>query len=637
MDTRSIALNIPRLFLFIVCTFFLSVLKGQVTETTGVLVVGGTTGGIAAGIQSARMGTPTLIIESSPWLGGMLSAAGVSCTDGNDDLPSGIWQEFREELYRHYKTRNLFTGWVSETCFEPHVADSIFKAWVSREKNIKVLYGWYFDKAIMKGNRVTGAEFINREGNRLRVTAAMTIDGTDLGDVFANAGAGFDLGMEDKTYSGEEMAPGKNDMIQDLTLVAILQDFGKGSDHRIQRPFNYDSTRYFCCCKDAPCPVGTAYNVNAQKMLDYGKIPNGKYMINWPAHGNDWYINIVSAKPIEREALLKDAKANTLGFVYFIQTQLGFANLGLSDEFGSPDQLAWMPYHREGRRVKGLVRLTVNHLIRPYSQKQKLYRTGISVGDYPVDHHHSSEKKPPHIEFPRVPSFNIPMAALIPSGIEGLIVAEKGISVSNITNGSTRLQPCVLLTGQAAGILASLAVSGKVPAYRVSVRSVQTELLKRKAYLMPYFDVKPSDPDWMAIQKIGATGILKGTGKPEGWANKTFFYPDSSITEKEFANGLQEMESGFPTASYNVNKPLTIGRAWQMIDHYHHLVRVKKKIPHKYPTIVHAEWRQILKEAGDSKPYKDNDQVTRRQLAVLLNALAENPFDEYINIYGERK
>ena len=47
---------------------------------------------------------------------------------------------------------------------------------------------------------------------------------------------------------------------------------------------------------------------------------------------------------------------------------------------------------------------------------------------------------------------------------------------------------------------------------------------------MPYVDVSVDDPAWESIQRIGLTGILRGTGKPQGWANKTFFYPDGSVS-----------------------------------------------------------------------------------------------------------
>ena len=51
---------------------------------TDVLVIGGGAGGTAASIQAARMGVKAIVVEQTNMLGGMLTAAGVSCTDGND-------------------------------------------------------------------------------------------------------------------------------------------------------------------------------------------------------------------------------------------------------------------------------------------------------------------------------------------------------------------------------------------------------------------------------------------------------------------------------------------------------------------------------------------------------------------------
>ena len=48
-----------------------------------VVIIGGGASGTTAGIRSARLGAKTLIVEQSPWLGGMLTSAGVSATDGN--------------------------------------------------------------------------------------------------------------------------------------------------------------------------------------------------------------------------------------------------------------------------------------------------------------------------------------------------------------------------------------------------------------------------------------------------------------------------------------------------------------------------------------------------------------------------
>ena len=75
-----------------------------------------------------------------------------------------------------------------------------------------------------------------------------------------------------------------------------------------------------------------------------------------------------------------------------------------------------------------------------------------------------------------------------------MIVAEKSISVSNIINGTTRLQPMVMQIGQAAGALAALAVKENKSISEVSVREVQNAILDAKGYLLPYLDVAIDHP-----------------------------------------------------------------------------------------------------------------------------------------------
>lgn len=75
----------------------------EVNDGKGVvLVVGGGASGCCAGIQSARMGMETIIVEESPWLGGMLTAAGVTATDGCYYLRGGLFGEFTDKLAGKY-------------------------------------------------------------------------------------------------------------------------------------------------------------------------------------------------------------------------------------------------------------------------------------------------------------------------------------------------------------------------------------------------------------------------------------------------------------------------------------------------------------------------------------------------------
>ena len=602
--------------------FCLILLQGCIATNqalqTDVLVIGGTTGGISAGIQSARLNAETLIIEETPWLGGMLTTQGVSAVDGNHNLNSGIWSEFRNNLRIHYgSAKALETGWVSNSQFEPHVGDSIFKAMAAAENHLKIVYGYHLTEIIKNGNRVTGAVFLNSKNERLTVSAKVVVDATDLGDGLALAGAGYDLGMESRNETGEPNAPEKaNNILQDLTWVAVLKDYGIGTDKTISKPDNYDPEKFRGSCSMTVDSV----LIDCEKMVNYARLPNNKYVINWPRKGNDFYLNIVELNYDQRNQELARAKEKTLEFVYYIQNELGYKNLGLADdEFPTSDFLAIAPYHREGRRLKGIQRLTIYHILNR-NETEPLYRTGISVGDYPVDHHHDCNTEAPKIIFPPIPSFNIPLGCLIPETIDGLVVADKAISVSNIMNGATRLQPCVLLTGQAAGVVAALCVLENKQPRELNVRKVQQKLLDSGAYLMPLFDVKPEDKAFQAIQRVTVSGILSVKGEPFHWANRTWFYPDSAYTVAEFTKGLNTFCKDIEPE--NDNSYLTIQKTGELIS-----------------TVVgynvYNKLEEVLKNFT-GKEFLPETLINKSELALATDSLL-NPFMSDIGFDGHYK
>ena len=594
--------------------------QANIDKTVQVLVVGGGASGVSAGIQAARNGAQTLIVEPTPWLGGMLTAAGVSATDGNHDLPAGLWAEFRQKLEAHYGgPAKLATGWVSNTLFEPAVGNRFFQEMAAKETNLEVVHGFELSEITKTGNQVTGAIFTNAAGNRLTVKAAVTIDATELGDVLAKAGVPYDIGMEARSYSQEPYGVEiSNAFIQDFTYAVTLKDFGPGTDKTIAKPTGYDPKEFDCACADY-CSKGTVGH-SAQKMLDYGKLPNNKYMINWPINGNDYYANVIEQSPAERAKIFAKAKLHTLAFVYFIQTQLGYKHLGIAeDEFPTADQLPFIPYHRESRRMKGEVRYNIVQLMEPY-KGLPLYRTGGAVGDYPVDHHHSPKKQAPGFEFPKVPSFTVPLGVMLPREVDGLLVAEKSISVSNLVNGSSRLQPCVMLIGQAAGAWAAYAVKAAIQPRKADIRAIQQLLLASKAYLQPYFDVKPTDPNFAAVQRVGSVGILKGRGEAYKWANRTWFYPDSLATVRDLAEGLRDLNPRFnPTIP--ATKPLDPALALKILGEF---VTQAGKSPIGYLRKNAKKWRKsVLAEQVDLARSKQT--VSRAELAAMIDEILD-PF-----------
>lgn len=537
-------------------------------EQVDVLVVGGGASGTAAGIQSARMGVSTMILEETPWLGGMLTSAGVSCVDGNNRLRSGIFGEFADSLVARYGSNEaLQSGWVSNINFDPHIGQEILSNMadacgalldVRRESVVADVRG-------EAGNWTV--TFVDSRGRKKKVNADILIDATELGDIAKACGVDYRIGMEASSQTGESIAPEhSNDVIQDLTFVAFLKDYGPDADMTIDKPEGYDPMVFANAARN-PLSDETAETGQTiwspQMMITYGKTPQGRYMINWPIYGNDYYVNIIEMSRDEREKALEKAKNFTLCFIYFIQTQLGMKNLGLADDvFPTEDRLPFIPYHRESRRIVGEAFFTLDAAADPYGYAKPYYRTGIAVGDYPVDHHHFRHprwRELPDLEFYPVPSFNVPMGTIIPKNIDDLIVAEKSISVSNLMNGSTRLQPVVMQLGQASGALAALAVLEGKSVKKIGVRQLQEELLEAGCYIMPYLDLKPEDRHFKAVQRIGATGILRGEGRNVGWSNETWFRCGDPLRGEDIF--LDSLLPGFKMPSGEIS----IGRMMQMI------------------------------------------------------------------------
>ncbi|MBE6239995.1 MAG: FAD-dependent oxidoreductase [Bacteroidales bacterium] len=527
-------------------------------EHIDVLVIGGGASGIAAGIQSARMEVPTMVVEETPWIGGMLTSAGVSCVDGNYNLRSGIFGEFADSLAKRYGGwEELKTGWVSHINFEPHVGQEVLT-------DMATSCGEYLDvrrqtsvRDVKKVGDSWEVLIMDKDGNEYKVTADVLIDGTELGDVAKACGVEYRIGMESASQTGESIAPEKaNDIIQDLTYVAILKDYGPDADMTIAKPEGYDPAPFY---NSAVNPHNTLSETGqtiwpAENMITYGAIPNGKYMINWPIYGNDYYVNSIEMTPEERNEAYKAAKNFTLSFLYFIQTELGMKNLGLADdEFPTEDKLPFFPYHRESRRIVGEAFFTVDAAARPYDFNY--YRTGIAVGDYAVDHHHFRHpqwRNLPDLHFYPIPSYNVPMGVMLPKNTEGLIVAEKSVSVSNLVNGTTRLQPVVLQLGQAAGALAALSQLNDIPVKEVDIRKVQEVLLASGCYIMPYLDLPSDHPHFKVLQRIGVTGILRGEGRNVGWANQTWFRAEDPLLAEdlymeEFLHGDIGLDEGAVT------------------------------------------------------------------------------------------
>ncbi|MDR1483130.1 MAG: FAD-dependent oxidoreductase, partial [Synergistaceae bacterium] len=247
-------------------------------------------------------------------------------------------------------------------------------------------------------------------------------------------------------------------------------------------------------------------------------------------------------KKIEREAMNR-----TLAFIWYMQSELGMTDWSVDDGQGYggyfsndwetaddpllPPEFASIlrhfppfPYVREGRRVVGIDTLTDADISRDVTRgrARKNYSSGLALGEYPVDVHGSHlDRFMEHdlgetsASFPRTwvgsqGVFQVPFGAFIPEEVDGLIAAEKNISVSRMVNGATRLQPITMHTGQAAGAIAVEALrSGLHPRY-VNVMNVQRMLMESGSWIALDIceDTSQGDRYWSGVQWTSLYEVL---------------------------------------------------------------------------------------------------------------------------------
>ena len=603
-----------KLYNVIIILFFLFVSCNDSSEYD-VVIVGGGAGGTSAAIQSARNGAKTLLIEETNWLGGMLTSAGVSAIDGNYKLPSGFWGEFKDSLVSHYGSLEaLKTGWVSNVLFEPKVGNEILKSITQNEKNLKILYSTSTQSVSKHDGNNFNYQIKTSEGTFF---SKILIDGTELGDLLPMLDDDYDVGMDSNEMYDENIAPEiKNDIIQDLTFVMILKNYNKKV--KIDKPEGYDASEFYCSTSHKDCPESDKALWSPQQMMNYGKLPNDKIMINWPIYGNDYYSNLIEMSKEEREVVFEKAKNKSLRYLYYIQDELGFDNYSISDdEYETDDNFPLIPYYREARRMKGQVTFSLNYIKNPYDQKHKLYRTGVLVGDYPVDHHHDAhpeKEKLPKLAFYPIPSYSLPFGSLISKKNSNFLVAEKSISVSNLVNGTTRLQPVVLQIGQIAGLIASESIKQNKKPSELNIRHIQSLILENGGYIQPYLDVEKTHPHFKAFQRIGSTGILRGKGINVGWSNQSWFYPENEVDLELFLNDLSPF---IDLSTYPLNG-LMLKDLKTWIESI-----INEKIDFK------SDYLSL-----NLTDFNFDRKVNRGELAVIIDYYL-NPFIQSINFLGE--
>lgn len=518
-----------------------------------IVIAGAGTGGTSAALAAARKGSHVALLEETDWIGGQAAAAAVSTMDEGNDLtpPSGLYREFLLRLDAYYAARGKSVAtcyWGENThCFEPSAVRKTLQQMIDEvnagaygKGHIDLILEDRIVRVVTSGNTVTGA--VTAKG--LTLASKILIDATEYGDVLPLTPVQFRSGRS----IGVDR---KGSCTQDITYALVIRKYPNGVPPELQmkhEPPEYQKwlprlraqwqTDGNATSLILPVDFG---NHNAYRGLPDSTNPEPyvstqhnqitRTVINW---FNDYPTNTDIFDRSKRMKILCDAKLKTLANLYYMQHELKQTDWSVANDEGYdtefnrkenscpniPEEFKAiehnfpaMPYIRESQRLIGEYTLTAGDVRREQQGGISVvgFADSIAVGDYADDLHacdaatdlefdleHLSDRAPGFRSGP----FEVPLRSLIPEKVDGLLAAEKNISESRLANGATRLQPITMLTGEAAGTLAALAVEKGVQPRAIPAGAVQVELLKAGSILarapMPdlYLGIRP----WQAAQ-----------------------------------------------------------------------------------------------------------------------------------------
>jgi FAD dependent oxidoreductase len=549
-------------------------------EPCEVLIAGGGTGGVAAALAAARGGRRVVLLEETDWLGGQMTAQGVSALDEHEHIEAfggtASYYRLRELVRAHYRRTgpdfNPGACWVTRLAFEPRAAVGVIE---------RMLEPYVADGRIVIHRR-TKTVAVSTDRDRITAVTALglddrglvrfhpeiVIDATELGDLLPLAGAEHAIGAETVGETGERQAQPvapKPHCMQSFTYTFACERRGDGEKHVIPRPEKYEHYR-------SAQPYSLRIEVHGGEIYGehsgwleyrlYDRLPGTKgglwtyrrlldraqfggalrhdlTLFNWP--GNDYRDrSIVDCAPIDTARALQDAKRVSLGFLHWLQTEapatgarLGAPELRLRpDVMGTSDGLSKHPYIRESRRIKAVKTIVEQEVSAHYQKGPRAahFPDAVGVGWYPIDIHRSG---PEDVGAScRTKPFQIPLGALLPIRITNLIAGGKNLGTTHITNGCYRLHPIEWNIGEAAGALAAFSLAERLAPAAVRARAdalvrFQRGLLGDGVPLAWLIDVGVGHPAFASSQELYMRGKLAAE-------SDLLFRPDAPISPTEW-------------------------------------------------------------------------------------------------------
>jgi hypothetical protein len=503
------------------------------TRNFDVLVYGGTAGGVIAAVSAARQGLTTALVEPTAHLGGMVSG-GLGFTDyGKKEVIGGYALEFYWRVGMHYQMSRYGNdlAWLHE----PHVAETIFREML-RDADVTVFERQRLrEKTGVRKNGATVAALTTEDGTEF--TASVFIDSGYEGDLMAQAGVSYTFGREGSAQYGESLAgvrdkPPFHQFLVDIspkdargTLlpeISPAQPEPPGSADKLVQAYNYRM-----CFSDVPAnrrafPRPARYDAGRYALLarliaatqqkdgrvpplgslmKIDRLPNGKSDVNNNGAFSTDYLGgsyqYPDASYAERDRIREAHREYIAGFLYFLANdaqvpgplRAEMNQWGLCrDEFTDNDNWPYQLYIREARRMVGEYVVVQKDL-----QTELTKPDPIGMGSYNSDSH-NIQRIVDAEGFVRnegdmqvaVKPYQIPYRVMLPKRSEARnLLVTAAFSASHVAYSSVRMEPQYMIIGQAAGVAAKLAVSGKKPVQEIDTAEL-VKILKEQGAVMEY-------------------------------------------------------------------------------------------------------------------------------------------------------
>lgn len=535
------------------------------TQTCDLCVYEATPGGIAMAVRAAREGLSVLLVNHNQHLGGILSS-GLGVWDTLwEGKRSPIYDEARQAIFDHYRTtygedsaqyRDALPGKSGHTNgkFEPRVAEAVLTQFVTREKKITVLRGFYPAAVEREGALLKTVTFRELEGKtETRVTARIFADGSYEGDLAAVAKVSYRLGREargefNEPHAGEVfMAAVKTAPTPELARAAELHGQLKlrkfSSFQQIKEPestgaadsnvqaFNYRTILSSDPANRLPVEKPANYDPEKLKLLEHSSIvapiPNAKRGWNRPQLVGRQTEYVEAEWPARRKVMDAFWDA-TMALLYFMQNdpsvelarQKSWREFGLAkDEFTDHAHRPYEFYVREARRISGRYIFTQHDaMLAPGLSRAPVHADSIGVTEWYLDTHACTprhiagalEEGKMMLDVETFPG-QVPYRALLPQGLDNLLVPVC-LSATHVAWGTIRLEPTWMNIAESAGHAAALAIQNKI-----TPAQLDPDLLLRKlvtSHVMVSFfndvDVSAGDARIVAAQYFATKGFFAG-------------------------------------------------------------------------------------------------------------------------------